>query len=55
MKKILLSAKTGSRLELTINPSDLYSDCTRVSPVANYSKTEKETADNTVAFDPKAP
>ncbi len=52
---ITREGKTASRLELTINPSDLYPDCTSVSPVTNYVKTEKETANNTLAFDPKAP
>lgn len=47
--------RTASRLELMINPSDLYPDCTDVSPVLNYEKTEKETANNSLLFDPKAP
>lgn len=44
-----------TRVRLTINPSDLYPDCSNVSPVKNYAKTEKEIANNTLAFDPKAP
>ena len=52
---ITREGRTASRLELTINPSDLYPDCTNVSPVMNYEKTEKETANNSFAFDPKAP
>jgi len=52
---ITREGRTASRLELTINPSDLYPDCTTVSPVMNYEKTEKETANNSFAFDPKAP
>ena len=52
---ITREGKTASRLELTINPSDLYPDCTNTSPVINYVKTEKETANNSFAFDPKAP
>jgi len=52
---ITREGKTASRLELTINPSDLYPDCTNISPVTNYVKTEKETANNSLAFDPKAP
>jgi hypothetical protein len=47
--------KTASRLELAINPSDLYPDCTNVSPVTNYVKGERETANNSLFFDPKAP
>jgi len=46
--------KNASRLELMINPSDLYPDCTNVTPVANYVKTEKETANNSLLFDPRA-
>jgi hypothetical protein len=52
---ITREGKDASRLELTINPSDLYPDCKTSSPVMNYVKTEKETANNTLAFDPKAP
>jgi hypothetical protein len=52
---ITREGKDASRLELTINPSDLYPDCTNPSPVMNYAKNEKETANNTVAFDPRAP
>ena len=52
---ITREGRTASRLELTINPFDLYPDCTTVSPVMNYDKTEKETANNSFAFDPKAP
>jgi hypothetical protein len=52
---ITREGKTASQLELTINPSDLYPDCTNVSPVVNHAKTEKETANNTLTFDPKAP
>jgi hypothetical protein len=52
---ITREGKTASRLELTINPSDLYPDCHNVSPVMNYVKTEKEAANNSFAFDPKAP
>jgi hypothetical protein len=47
--------KDASQLELAINPSDLYPDCTNVTPVTNYVKTEKETANNSLRFDPKAP
>ena len=32
-----------------------YPDCTHVSPVVNYAKTEKETTNNTLVFDLKAP
>jgi hypothetical protein len=52
---ITREGKDGSRLELMINPSDLYPDCTTVSPVMNYEKTEKERANNSFVFDPKAP
>ena len=52
---ITREGKDASRLELTINPSDLYPDCKTSTPVMNYVKTEKETANNTLAFDPKAP
>lgn len=52
---ITREGKDASRLELMINPSDLYPDCTNVSPVMNYVKTEKETANNSLLFDPKAP
>ena len=52
---ITREGKNASRLELAINPSDLYPDCTHVSPVVNYAKTEKETTNNTLVFDPKAP
>lgn len=47
--------KNASRLELAINPSDLFPDCTNVSPVTNYVKGERETANNSLLFDPKAP
>ena len=47
--------KNASRLELAINPSDLYPDCTNVSPVTNYVKGERDTANNSLLFDPKAP
>jgi hypothetical protein len=52
---ITREGKTASRLELAINPSDLYPDCTNVSPVTNYVKGERETANNSLLFDPKAP
>jgi hypothetical protein len=52
---ITREGKDASQLELTINPSDLYPDCTNVTPVMNYMKTEKETANNSLRFDPKAP
>ena len=52
---ITREGKTGSQMEITINPSDLYPDCTSVSPVTNYVKTEKETANNSLLFDPKVP
>ena len=52
---ITREGKNASRLELAINPSDLYPDCTNVMPVTNYVKTEKETANNSLLFDPKAP
>jgi len=52
---ITREGKTASQLELIINPSDLYPDCTNVSPVTNYAKTEKETANNSLTFDPRAP
>ena len=52
---ITREGKNGSRLELVINPSDLYSDCTNATPVRNYAKNEKETANNTLAFDPRGP
>ena len=52
---ITREGKDASRLELMINPSDLYPDCKTTSPVMNYVKTERETANNTFAFDPKAP
>ena len=52
---ITREGKTGSQMEITINPSDLYPDCTNVSPVTNYVKTEKETANNSLLFDPKVP
>jgi hypothetical protein len=51
---ITREGKTASRLEVTVNPSDLYPDCTTVSPVVNYVKSEKEKHNNSVAFDPKA-
>ena len=52
---ITREGKTASQLELAINPSDLYPDCTNITPVMNYVKTEKETANNSLLFDPKAP
>src|SRR5258708_3802422 len=52
---ITREGKDGSRLELVINPSDLYPDCTSTSPVINYVKTERERANNSLLFDPKAP
>jgi len=52
---ITREGRTASRLELTINPPDLYPDCTNVTPVTNYVKTEKETANNSLLFDPRAP
>ncbi len=54
-KYITREGKDASQLELMINPSDLYPDCTNVTPVTNYVKTEKETANNSLFFDPKAP
>src|SRR5215213_4648201 len=50
---ITREGKTASRLQVTVNPSDLYPDCTTVSPVMNYVKTEKEERNNSLAFDPK--
>jgi hypothetical protein len=50
---ITREGKTASRLEVTVNPSDLYPDCTTLSSVTNYVKTEKEKRNNTLAFDPK--
>ncbi len=52
---ITREGKDASQLELAINPSALYPDCTNVSPVMNYVKTEKERANNSLLFDPKAP
>ena len=54
-KYITREGKDASQLELAINPSDLYPDCTNVTPVTNYVKTERETANNSLRFDPKAP
>jgi len=52
---ITREGKDASQLELMINPSDLYPDCTNTSPVMNYVKTEKDRANNSLLFDPKAP
>jgi len=52
---ITREGRDASQLELAINPSALYPDCTNVSPVMNYVKTEKERANNSLLFDPKAP
>ena len=52
---ITREGKTASQLELVVNPSDLYPDCTNTSRVMNYVKTEKGTANNSLLFDPKAP
>jgi hypothetical protein len=51
---ITREGRDASQLELVINPSDLYPDCTNTSPVMNHVKTEKETANNSLLFDPKA-
>jgi hypothetical protein len=51
---ITREGRDASQLELVINPSDLYPDCTNTSPVTNHLKTEKETANNSLLFNPKA-
>lgn len=50
---ITREGKDASRLEITVNPSDLYPDCITVSPVKNYEKAEKEKRNNSFVFDPK--